>query len=223
MALPTVSSVSLVGLLTALLALAAAPARAAVLSTDRECYREGEPVRLGGGPFTPGGLVDVSRDGARLPGPLTADAAGTVAGQLAAPAPGQAEERPFRIAASERANPALTGSVVRLVSQFGVTVRPARGNPGVRRRVTARGFTGGGTLYAHAVRGRRRRTVRIGRLAGACGTLTARTRILRRGAGRGTYRVQFDTRRGYSRKTVPRVTFKVPVSRSFRAPGAARG
>jgi len=167
--------------------------------------------------------VDVWRDGARLPGPLTADAAGSIAGQLAAPAPGQAEERPFRIAASNRANPRLTGSVVRLVSQFGVSVRPGRGRPGTRRRITARGFTGGGTLYAHTVRGRRRRTVRVGRLAGACGILTARTRILLRRAGRGTYRVQFDTRRTYSGKTVPRVIYKVPVSRTFRPPIAARG
>lgn len=173
-------------------------------------------MRLGGGSFTPGGLVDVSSDGVRLPDPFAADPAGSIAVRLAAPAPGQAEERPFRIAASDRANPALTASAVRLVSRFGVSVRPARGAPGGRRGIMARGFTGGGTLYAHVVRGRGKRTVLIGRLAGVCGTLTARKRILPRRARSGTYRVQFDTRRAYSRKTVPRVVYKVPVARAFR-------
>ena len=203
-------------MLTATLALASAPAQGAILSTDRACYREGEPVMLSGSPFTPQGPVDVSVDGARLAGPFLADAAGRLGAQLMAPAPTQMGERTFRIAAADRRRPALAGSVTKVVSPFGVTMRPGGGSPGARRRITARGFTGGGTLYAHVVRRRRIRTVQIGRLAGACGTLTARKRVLRRRARAGVYRVQFDTARTYRRRTVPRAIYRVRVSRKLR-------
>jgi len=208
--------------LTAFLAPATLPAQAAVLTTDRACYRDGEPVRLAGGPFTPSGAVDVALDGTPLPGRFAADTTGNLAVQLVAPAPGRAAERRFVVAASDRLRPASAGIAVRLVSRFGVSVQPGQGGPGIRRRITARGFTGGGTLYAHVARGRARRTVRVGRLVGACGTMTARKRLLRRGSRRGTYRVQFDSRRGYSRRTVPRVVYKVPVGRVFRAATVAR-
>jgi hypothetical protein len=203
-------------LLTAAIMLAGAPAQGATLSTDRPCYRHGEPVKFSGGPFSPNGLVAVSLDGAPQAGSFSADAAGRLAGQFMAPAPSGAGERAFRIAASDRERPAMSGSAVKLVSPFGVDLTPSGGSPGVRRRITARGFTGGGSLYAHVVGRRARRTLRIGRLTGPCGTLMARKRILRRNARPGVYKVQFDTARAYRKRTVPRAVYRVRVSRKFR-------
>src|SRR4051812_24182288 len=216
MGLPCGTSKPLLAAIAATLAFSGASARGAVLKTDRACYRAGESVTVTGGPFTPSGAVGLSLDGAPLAGPFTAGPSGSLAAQLRAPAPGPDEQRPFRVAASDRQRPALSGSVSPLVSQFGVTVRPSGGRPGARRRIAARGFTGGGTLYAHVVRHRRKATVPLGRLEGACGTLTTRARILRRSARAGTYRVQFDTRRAYHRSTVPRAVYSVRVRRRLR-------
>jgi hypothetical protein len=202
--------------ITAVLALGTTPAEGAGLSTDRQCYRAGEPVKLSGGPFSPGGTVDVSLDGALPSWPFTANGAGAIVGQVRAPSPGQAGERAFRLAASDRRHPALSGSVTRLVSPFGVSVHPSGGSPAARRRITARGFTSGGVLYAHVVRRRATRTVRIGRLEGVCGKLSARKRLLRRSSHAGRYRIQFDTRRRYRRSTVPRATYEVRVRRKLR-------
>src|SRR3954452_25125005 len=170
MGLPCGTSKPLLAAIAATLAFSGASARGAVLKTDRACYRAGESVTVTGGPFTPSGAVGLSLDGAPLAGPFTAGPTGSLTAQLRAPAPGRDEQRPFRVAASDRQRPALSGSVSPLVSRFGVTVRPSGGRPGARRRIAARGFTGGGTLYAHVVRHRRKATVRLGRLEGACGT-----------------------------------------------------
>lgn len=194
-------------------------AQAALLTANKQCYREGDrrdPVTFGGGPFTPGGRVNVTLDGVLLPQPLLAPG-GIIAGTLSmAPNIDPARERPFTIVATDQANPAMTGTLIRLASQLRVDVRPTGGRPERLRRISARGFTGGGTLYAHVVRGRSKRTVRIGRLKGACGTLTARRRVFRRGTRAGRYRVQFDTSRRYARTTYPNRAFSVRIFTIFR-------
>ncbi len=206
--------------------LAASPAHAAVLKANKECYREGDvrdPVIFVGGPFTPGGTVNVTRDGLPV-GPLRANAAGVVSGLITRPPIiDPAKERRFTLVVTDQANPALTGTLTSLVSQLNVTVRPSGGPPAARRRITARGFTGGGTLYAHVVRGRSRRNVRIGTLTGACGTLRARKRIFRRGTRNGTYRVQFDASRSYSPAAYPRQRFRVRIYNIFRPRSSAAG
>lgn len=213
-------------LATVAFALAAAPAEAAFLTANKDCYREGDardPVVFGGGPFTPGGTVAVTRDGVPI-GTLQANRVGTISGILTrAPIIDPTKQRPFTLVATDQANPALSGTLTRLVSKLQVTVRPTGGRPTVRRRITARGFTQGGTLYAHVVRKRARRTMRIGRLAGPCGTLTTRKRIFRRGTKNGSYRVQFDTGRAYSTETQPSLTFRVRIFTVFRPRSGAAG
>lgn len=201
-------------------------AQAAVLTANKQCYREGDqrdPVVFGGGPFTPGGMVNVTFDGILLPQPLLATG-GIIAGRLSnAPNIDPARQRPFTIVATDQANPAMTGTLTRLASQLRVGVRPAGGRPARVRRISARGFTGGGTLYAHVVRGRSRRTVKIGRVKGACGTLTVKRRVFRRGTRNGRYRVQFDTSRRYARTTYPSVAFRVRIFTVFRPRSSAAG
>ena len=71
------------------------------------------------------------------------------------------------------------------------------------RRIRARGFTEGRTLYAHVRRNGRGKNFRLGRLKGPCGMKSVRKRLFRARAKIGVYRVQFDTRRRYSTRVTP--------------------
>lgn len=197
------------GLAAAVLA-APASAQAAALSVSplKPCYRAGESVALAGSGYTPNGGVQVNSDG-RVVGSTTADSAGNFGGALRLGVPNG--ERLKTYTAIDTSNTANQAAVRLRVSRLLVTVSPQRGRPGSLLRVGARGFTTGRTLYAHVVRGRYRRNVRIGRLRGACRKLSARRRIFARRTPRGTYTVQFDTRRTYSSATPVRYRFSVPV------------
>ncbi len=96
----------------------------------------------------------------------------------------------------------------------GFTLRP--GPPNRRLRVRARGFTTGKTLYAHVRKGRYRRNIKLGRLRGACRTLSVRKRFFGRRPPTGRYLVQFDTRRRFSRKTKVGLRTYVRVYRRVR-------
>jgi hypothetical protein len=200
---------------------APAAAQAAALTANplKPCYRAGEVVALGGSGFTPNANVQINSDG-RVRGSATTDAAGSFSGTLQLGIP--SGERLKTYSAIDTSNTANQASLQLRVSRLNVSVRPQQGQPGRVLRVGARGFTTGRTLYAHIVRGRYRRNVRIGRLKGACGKLTARKRIFRRSTRIGTYLVQFDTRRRYSRRTAVRYRFTVPVFPSSFARAAAQ-
>ena len=188
----------------------ATPAGAAVVFGNKPCYQEREPVVFSAFGYSPGGLVDIRRDGLYV-GALTAAANGVVIGTLPAPVVDPARVRPFSLVATDRTNPGITAQISPLASLFEVKVRPASGRPDRRRRITARGFTSGTNLYVHIRRRGRGRNVSLGALGQPCGTKSVRKRIFRRGTRRGTYRVQFDTSRSYSATRVPRVVFRVTI------------
>jgi hypothetical protein len=197
----------------------AGPAEGASIFANKVCYQEREPVLFAGLGYTPGGLVDIRRDGQYL-GALRAGAKGGVAGRIPAPVVHSARGRPFAIVARDRTNPGVVAQITRLGSLFEVKVRPTSGDPNRRRRITARGFTSGMKLYVHIRRAGRVRNVSLGTLNQPCGTKSTRKRIFRRGTRRGTYKVQFDTFRKYSATRVPRVTFTVTIVPVFRGPGS---
>ncbi len=196
----------------AALALLAAPAaaNAATLAVAplKACYRAGETVGMAGGGYTPNTTVQVNSDG-RVVGSVLSDAAGNFAGALQLGVP--SGERLKTYSAVDTANTANTASVQLRVSRLLVTVKPKNGRPGRVLRVKARGFSTGKTLYAHVVRGHKTRNVRIGKLKGACHTLSVRKRIFSKHTKTGTYTVQFDSKRHYSKKTAVRYRFTVPV------------
>jgi hypothetical protein len=184
----------------------------------KDCYRgggvvnpetgvlSGEVVTLSGTGFTPGGKVTITSDG-KLLGTDVADAAGNFSGGLTLNlARGQTRKT---YAATDQANPALTASVPLRTSALTVNLRPKEGQPDRRFRIGARGFTTGKRLYAHIVKGRFRRTVKIGTLKGLCHKITARKRLFPSNLASGIYRVQFDSKRRYSKKT------RVKVLRAF--------
>jgi hypothetical protein len=210
----------------ALVVPAAASSATLTPSPEKPCYRggpddEGEPVNLLGAGFSPSSTISVSRNGEPF-GQLTSDVNGAFNGliQRLVQTSGQ-ERRVYR--ATDSADPALRASVRLLVTSVEVNLGPPDGvEPGRRLRIGARGFTSGRTLYAHVVRGRSVRNVRIGRLRGACKKLLAYKRLFGDNARTGTYKVQFDTSRGYRAATPVKIPFTVTIKRvSGRRPAAA--
>jgi hypothetical protein len=185
----------------------------------KQCYRGdgvrnpdtgvvgGEIVTLSGTGFTPGGTVAITSNG-KLLGTDNVDAAGNFGGNLTLNlASGQTLKT---YAATDQANPALTASVQLRTSALTVNLRPKHGQPDRLFKIGARGFTTGKRLYAHIVKGKFRRTVKIGKLKGVCHKIMTRKRLFPSNLGSGVYRVQFDSKRRYSKKT------KVKVIRNFQ-------
>jgi hypothetical protein len=196
----------------AIAAALAVEAHAAALNVfpAKPCYGSGEKVLLGGTGFSPNGSVRITSDGRPVAGPpLPTTASGGFGAVLTVNRLTGGGTKTY--AAIDGTNATLTASIGLRVIAPSVRVRPLSGTSGKRIRIRARGFATGRTLYAHVVRGRYRRNVRLGRLKGACHTLSVRRRIFRRGTRIGRYRVQFDTRRRYSRRTVVRVRYRVRV------------
>jgi hypothetical protein len=208
-------------LLATVIGLATSPAAHAAtlgVSPTKSCYRSGEKPALAGSGFTPNGSVAIFTNGTSI-GTLTANNLGVFFGSLTV---GQARGEKLRTyTAIDQANPALTAGVNLRVSALAVAVKPKTGKPTRRVRITARGFTTGKRLYAHVRRGKHyRRNVKIGTLKKSCHKLSKKRRIFRSNAPSGSYLVQFDTKRKYSKKTAVRVRFNVTVFRTLKSSAA---
>lgn len=196
---------------------ASAQAAALVVSPVKPCYRSGEQVGLAGSGYTANGGVNISSDGSPL-GTAVADGSGVFSGALRVAVPGGERTRTYT--ATDQSNGANTASIPLLVSVFDISVLPSRFTPGRSFRIRARGFTSGRRLYVHIVRGRKKRTISLGRLRGACRGLSVRKRLFARGSPFGNYLVQFDTKRRYSSRTALRKRYTgvlYPVARSGAA------
>jgi hypothetical protein len=188
------------------------------LVPQRSCYRSaprGDPnleqIFLGGNGFTPNAAAEITLD-RRSIGRTTANGAGAIQGVLTLGS--LRRERKRLLAATDQANPTNFATLTLRTTGVAVNVTPRRSGPGRRVRVRARGFNDSKRLYAHVRRGRRyRRNVRIGRLRRACHKLDRRRRIFSLGTRAGVYIVQFDGKRRYSARTVPRVRYKVTIFR----------
>jgi hypothetical protein len=191
---------------------APASASAAVLEVtpQKSCYSSGEAVNLLGTGFSPLGGADITRDGNPL-GSLTTDGNGAFNGILTL---GQATGRKTKTyTAIDQAVPSLTASTQITVSAVRVTLSPASGAPGRRMSIKASGFTTGKTLWAHVTKGRSTRTLKIGRLSGACGGLKTRKRLLPQDAALGAHTIQFDTFKQYDAKQKVRDRYTIDVTR----------
>jgi hypothetical protein len=210
--------------------LAVPPVAAAAATLDADpsarCYREQETVRLNGAGFTPNGVVQFTREGIPLGDPndpITADAGGQLVG-LQLILPGLVSgQRELTYVATDQTNSTLSADVSLLVTATDVDLRPAGGAPNRLLTIRARGFFGGGTLYAHIVRTGKRsgrvRNMRIGAVQGSCKKVTARRRLFFKDTAPGRYRVQFDTFRRYRARRSIETNFSVTV---YRRAGTAR-
>lgn len=179
----------------ALAAPAAASAATMTATPVKPCYGSGEQVTLAGSGFTPSSGVNITRDGEFLDDVAT-DPTGVFGGTLTLGLDNGRQTRTYT--ATDITNATLTASLQLVVSEVAVGIRPRSGPPGRRLRIRAKGFTTGSTLWAHVIRGRSKRHIKLGELKGLCNNLTTRRRILPRRAPLGEYTVQFDTYRRYN-------------------------
>lgn len=192
-----------------------AHAQAAEIRVNRSCFADPadrrDTVQLTGRGFTPNAAYQVLLDGRALAGAAgRADAAGNVSSRFIAPSVGvasrTARQHAFRVGVVEGTNrPTTSFTVSRLLAAF----RPARGNPRTLRvRFSMWGFSLLGQtrppLYVHYVApsGRVARTVKFKNATGTCGfRRTVRRKLFGFTPRRGTWRLQFDTRKRYARGT----------------------
>lgn len=202
-----------------------AHAQAIGITPAKACYLTGDALSLSGSGFSAGGFVDVAFDGTSL-GLLPADAAGNVAGEVTLGAMRGVKDH--TLTATDQTNPALAASTTFVGTTRRVTVKPANAKAGRRLRVRGAGFVSqqdgslaGRRAFMH-VRGPGgvRSDRRIARLKTPCGSFKVRTRIVPPDARTGTYRVQFDAARRFSRKTQPRYRGRLNVFTRASSVGA---
>ena len=188
----------------------AASAAELVVSPQKSCYSSGESVNLLGTGFSPLGSATVTRDGSLL-GSLNTDGTGAFNGVLTLAQNSGRQTKTYT--ATDNTDSSITASAQIVVSAVVVGLKPASGAPGRILRINARGFTTGKTLWAHIKRGRSKRTIRLGRLKGACGSLKTRKRLLPQNAALGVHTLQFDTFRRYNPRQRVRDRYTITVTR----------
>ena len=201
-------------------AAAAGTAQAApsiAISPAKPCYLSGETVTASGAGFNAHSSIEVKLDLTSL-GRINADAAGNLAANVTL---GRLRGvKSHTLTAIDGANPALVASTSFLATTNLVRVKPKRARAGRKLRLRGRGFLAGPRVYMH-VRGHGYKSdKRVGRAKGPCGTFSTRRRIVPRSAATGSYRVQFDAKRRYSKKTRPRVVGRMRVTRRVGASAA---
>ena len=194
-------------LLGALLVPAAADA--ATIAPLKPCYvtagtpagpqQEGVAINASG--FTPNSTVNLAIDGQPVANNLQTDQLGNInldPQNVAAPFI-EKGSREFTITLTENGNPANTATATARTTALGVSLKPRRARPSRRIRFKGSGFTGNAPVYAHYVyKGKLRKTVRMARKTGTCGTWRARRRqIPVNDAKTGNWTVQFDQSKRY--------------------------
>jgi len=194
-----------------------AGAHAAAVSTDLACYRAGQEGEITVTGFRPGATVDATVDGQPMVNLLpAADGLATAPfTPLASPASGEVEET--LVAADSAASPALTAQTTYRVTATAVKMVPSAAR--LSQRVTWRlsGFMPG-TAWLHVARRNAKgrtvtvRSLRLGRLAPPCGSLTVRTKQLplaRPQRGR-IYELRFSTTRRSTATALVRRVVRTP-------------
>lgn len=195
------------------LMIAAPVGSASTARLNHSCYLETQAVQFTAGGFAPDAPVVVSLAGRRL-GATTANGNGVVGATFRAPKI-SSKQQTKTLTITDGKN-AATGRVV--ITKAGADFSPSKGNPRTLRvRFSVFGLgpafvlfhkSPHQTIYLHYIRpnGKLKLTVKIGKTSGPCGGFrTSRRRIIPFHAETGFYRLYFDARRSFSRKTVPQV------------------
>jgi hypothetical protein len=184
----------------------AAHASSALLTAAPSCATPGSDVRVNATGFAPRMTLALKLNGSPASSidPTNTDAAGNASFRIVA--------RPDLGAATILASDGTNSATANFdVTKFGAFYRPLQGRPHRAVRVTLAGWGAGRTVYLHYVRAgdvRARKTVRVATVGGACGSGSARlAHLYPFNPGRGSWRLQFDTSRGYSSHTRPQFTY----------------
>lgn len=177
-----------------------AGAGASAVSTDLTCYRAGQEGEVTVNGFRPGSTVDATIDGEPLVNLLPASDGIATAPftPLASPTAGEVEET--LVATDNSVSPVLSAQTTYRVTATTVKMIPSAAK--LSKTVTWKlaGFMPG-TAWLHVARRNAKgksvtvRSLRLGRLAPPCGSLTVRTKQLplARPQRRTTYELRFST------------------------------
>ena len=192
--------------------LAAAPASAATLTTDKPCYVERTPVTYTGAGFTPGANWFIEAQAVYANGMVAPDGSFSIAQAAPLNANENTRAKSFSVDGYEETS---DGNVVRATATYKIVsllVQLARGagNPTGTTKWGFSGFRPGKAIFVHVKRGSHVWTQRAGRGNQPCGILHKRLRRLPAvpsGSIRsGKYKVQIDNHRRL-RKQGLRYTF----------------
>ncbi len=198
---------------------AAAEAQTIGIAPVKPCYLTGEQVTATATGFTANGQVGFGIDGTELSGgPFFADPAGSLG--LTIGLGTMRAVRTHTLTATDATNPALTASAAFLGTTNTVSVKPKRGSAGTPRRLKGYGFLAGPKVYMHVRRRGYKSDKRIARAKAPCGTFEVRKTIVPAGASDGVYKVQFDAKRRYSKRTRPRLLGSLTVYRTLSSTAA---
>jgi hypothetical protein len=180
-----------------------APLKPCYVTADTLQGPQSEPVQITAAGFTPNSTVDLTIDGQAVEGgsDLQTDTAGNLPiPPNAIPAPFvPSGSAPFTITLTEDGNPANTVSATAKSTALGVSLKPESARPSDRIRFKGLGFTKDKPVFAHYLhKGKLRKTVRMERRPGECGSFKARKRqIPVDDPGLGKWIIQFDQSRRY--------------------------
>ncbi len=224
---PVVAFGLTLAVLTATLAAAAATARgAATLGVDRPCYvitKKIPSMTITGSGYAPGSQVLITST-ANVDGSATATAAGTISLKLNAPAPhfSTPSVKTFTFTAKdEGTSPAIVATSPVRVAPLGALHGSTPKAPGLKAlsemtNWSFSGFPSGHTIYAHyTIQGQQVATQAFGKSQGVCGTLHVRAPLYPAIPHHASYPVQFDTAKGYSPKTAPKLAGRVSLNALF--------
>jgi hypothetical protein len=212
-------------LITLVLSFAAAlpaSAGAATVTVDAPCYRESTQINFTLAGFTPSEFVTLGYNGGLLDA-VQVGADGAFAGSFGAGRTGDGElvHTTVLTAADPAGNVASTPVRVSIPS---VSVKPTNVKPSKKATIKISGFFDVATLYAHyaytksEVSHPLRKTIKLGKPQGPCGTLTYRGKLLPISKPKsGVWEIQVDGRFGFKRQLAPyaaTTTFVAPKRKS---------
>lgn len=198
-------------------AIATSAQAAPTVATDLDCYQQDRQVTLRASGFAAGAMYTVLRDGRQL-GSGTVELDGTVDGSFSSGRlPRGVLERTFELQVGD----GVTAATRRFrVTRFLAGFTPRKATPETRVRFNAYGFGRLARVYVHYVRpsGGVAKTVYLGRGRGPCGkiTSTAERTLFPFRPSPGRWRLQFDIRRTYDPRAVPRLVRPLTVKRASR-------
>jgi hypothetical protein len=183
-----------------------AAAEAATIEMNRSCYLTEGVVGLSGSGFAVNAPVTVTQNGQQM-GTAQTNALGAF--QVSFNAPAVSETQRQSTISVSATDGTTSASATSRVSAFNADFSPSSGNPRTLRvNFKADGFNllGGAasTVYLHYIApgGKRKMTKRLGKAQGACGKLsTSKRKLFPFTAKRGTWRLQWDTRKTYKKCT----------------------
>ena len=165
-----------------------------------------EDVAIAASGFTPNSDIQVAIDGMPEPN-AKAGLTGEVDFALSAPFVARGSTS-FTVTLTEAGNPANTVSATARTTALGVRVKPRTAAPSDRVRFKGSGFTRNRAIYAHYVyKGKVRKTVRMARTPGPCGSFSARRRQIPVSARLGAWTIQFDQKRRFVDPAVTPILF----------------